>query len=181
MPYEPFPTSPPHDSIFNRRRSSQAAVEFAVTFPIFLMIIFGIIDFSLLLAGWLNLQHMTRQAVRYAATYQYNEAYCTTNLDSDGSPACKGQREFDEIDLARLPSTKDVFYANDFLILQDNGADKSQRGYLNVTICSARDRNGDGVGDYLKVSPIQGRVVSAPFDPQQPQRRLRPLPTQRRS
>ncbi len=157
--------SPPIERLFTRRDRSQAAVEFAVTFPIFLMIIFGIIDFSLLLAAWLNLQHMTRQAVRYAATYQYNPAYCTTNLDNDGSPPCKGQSEYDEIDLARLPSIKDVFYANDFLVFQGPSADKSQRGYLKVTICSARDRNGDGMGDYFKVSPIQGQVVTPPFDP----------------
>ena len=157
-----LPTSPPHERIFARRHTSQAAVEFAVTFPIFLMIIFGIIDFSLLLAGWLNLQHMTRQAVRYAATYQYKEEHCTVNLDTDGSAACKGKMEFDEIDLARLPSIREVFYDNDFLVFQDDAAIKSQSGYLKVTICSARDRNNDGVGDYYKVSPIQGRVVSDP-------------------
>lgn len=156
---------PPRERIFTGRQKSQAAVEFAVTFPIFLMIIFGIIDFSLLLAGWLNLQHMTRQAVRYAATYQYEKKYCTTNLDTDGSLPCEGSMEFDEIDLARLPSIRDVFYANDFLIFQDNSATKSQRGYLKVTICSGRDRDNNKKGDYLIVPPIQGRVVYDPFDP----------------
>jgi len=59
-----------------RQAKSQSAVEFALAFPIFLIIIFGIIDFSLLFTAWLSIQNMARQSVRYAATSQYEPKYC---------------------------------------------------------------------------------------------------------
>jgi hypothetical protein len=55
---------------------SQATVEFALAIPIFLMLVFGIIDTSLLLASWLSIQNMSRQAVRYATTGQFDPLLC---------------------------------------------------------------------------------------------------------
>ena len=59
---------PPRQPFLYRHKKSQAAVEFAISFPILLTILFGIIDFSLLFASWFALQNLVRQAVRFAAT-----------------------------------------------------------------------------------------------------------------
>ena len=51
---------------------SQGVVEFALALPILLMLVFAIIDFSLLFSAWLLIQNMSRQAVRYAVTGEFN-------------------------------------------------------------------------------------------------------------
>ncbi len=63
-------TSSPKRQFLYRHQKSQATVEFALAFPVLLVIVFGIIDFSLLFAAWLSVQNMARQAVRFAATGQ---------------------------------------------------------------------------------------------------------------
>jgi len=55
---------------------SQGMVEFALAAPILLMLLFAIIDFSLLFSAWLLIQNVSRQSVRYAATGSYNPTYC---------------------------------------------------------------------------------------------------------
>ena len=47
---------------------SQGVVEFALAAPVLLMLLFGIIDFSLLFSAWLLVQNVSRQAVRFAVT-----------------------------------------------------------------------------------------------------------------
>ena len=58
------------------RGRSQGVVEFALAAPILLMLLFAIIDFSLLFSAWLLIQNISRQAVRYAVTGQYDSGYC---------------------------------------------------------------------------------------------------------
>src|SRR5690348_5095689 len=108
-------SSPPQNFLFRQKRS-QAAVEFALSFPILLMIIFGIIDFSLLFAGWLAIENLARQEVRYAATGQYDKSFCPAddgstswrpdctgdNTDGDGGNVLSTREK--EIDIARLKS-----------------------------------------------------------------------------
>ena len=55
---------------------SQGVVEFALAAPILLMLLFAIIDFSLLFSAWLLIQNVSRQALRYGITGQFNPAYC---------------------------------------------------------------------------------------------------------
>ena len=47
--------------------------EFALTLPILLLLLFGIIEFGRLFQSWVTLQNAARTAVRYASTGQYNE------------------------------------------------------------------------------------------------------------
>ncbi|MGD0535977.1 MAG: TadE/TadG family type IV pilus assembly protein, partial [Methanoregula sp.] len=121
---------------------SQGVVEFALAAPILLMILFAIIDFSLLFSAWLLIQNISRQAVRYAVTGQYNPAYCvplaqacqSILTDTVAAQADTSRME----DAARLPSIHDE--ANHYLagLLLDSSASQSQPGYLKVTICSSR-------------------------------------------
>ena len=69
------PSSPHPAPFLYRQKKSQAALEFALSFPILLMVVFGIIDFSMLFGAWLSVQNITRQAVRYAETGEYVKSY----------------------------------------------------------------------------------------------------------
>jgi hypothetical protein len=122
-------------SSFSRKRfqqtsdRSQGVVEFALALPILLMLLFGIIDFSLLFSAWLLIQNMSRQAVRYAVTGEYNPAYCTagcvTNADEDQ---------------ARLRSIHDrarVYLSG--LMVDPSAILQAAPGYLQVTVCSSPD------------------------------------------
>jgi hypothetical protein len=108
---------------------SQGVVEFALALPILLMLLFGIIDFSLLFSAWLLIQNMSRQAVRYAVTGEYNPAYCTAGCTTSA----------DE-DQARLKSIHDQ--ARNYIsgLLVDVSAFlKTEPGYLQITVCSSPD------------------------------------------
>ena len=60
----------------NRRRigrrrdgeSGQTLVEFMVVAPLLFMLLFGIIEFALLLQAWQTVQHAAQEGARYAAT-----------------------------------------------------------------------------------------------------------------
>ena len=55
------------------RRKGQTLAEFALTLPILLILIFGIIEFARIFQAWVTLQNAARTAARYASTGQYNE------------------------------------------------------------------------------------------------------------
>ncbi len=60
----------------NSRQShskGQTLAEFALTLPILLLLLFGIIEFGRLFQSWVTLQNSARTAVRYASTGQYKE------------------------------------------------------------------------------------------------------------
>ncbi|HLB45639.1 MAG TPA: TadE/TadG family type IV pilus assembly protein, partial [Anaerolineales bacterium] len=59
-----------------RGRSAQSMVEFALTLPLLLLIIFGVIEFGRLIQAWLAIENSARFAVRYAVTGQYDPGYC---------------------------------------------------------------------------------------------------------
>jgi len=129
---------------------SQGVVEFAIALPILLMLLFGIIDFSLLFSAWLLIQNMSRQAVRYAVTGEYYSKY----YDCDA--ACEADTETKAVaqDQARLQSIHDVakhymagLMVNDSLVDVQDAAlqlvDRGDPGYLQITICSGRVVNGE--------------------------------------
>jgi hypothetical protein len=128
---------------------SQGVVEFALALPILLMLLFAIIDFSLLFSAWLVIQNMSRQAVRYAVTGEYNTDYCSS-----------GCVESSDQDTARLLSIRDQ--ARNYIpgLLVDNTATaQSQPGYLQVAICSGRDNNADGISDFQTILGVMGSTT----------------------
>lgn len=56
-----------------RRRKGQTLAEFAITLPILLLLLFGIIEFGRIFQAWVTLQNAARTAARYASTGQYYE------------------------------------------------------------------------------------------------------------
>jgi Flp pilus assembly protein TadG len=57
---------PAKSSVLHRERG-QSLLEFALVVPIFLILIMGIIDFSLGLKSWITITNASREAARYAA------------------------------------------------------------------------------------------------------------------
>ncbi len=59
---------PPDPRSRRTARRGQTMVEFAITLPVMLMLLFGIIEFGRLFQAWLTLQNAARTAVRYGVT-----------------------------------------------------------------------------------------------------------------
>jgi hypothetical protein len=127
---------------------SQGLVEFALALPLLLTLLFAIIDFSLLFAAWLLIQNMSRQAVRYAITNNYDPSQCEAGCITEGDK-----------NLARVKSI--VAEARKYTagLLIDNSLDlsspaaKGEPGYLRVTVCSNRHDVNPGGFDYNIVYP----------------------------
>ncbi len=62
-------------------RKGQTLAEFALTLPILLLIMFGIIEFGRVFQAWVSLQNAARAAARYASTRQYYEDQFVMDLD----------------------------------------------------------------------------------------------------
>lgn len=65
----PPDTAPPR----RRSRPGQTLVEFALTLPILLLLIFGIIEFGRIFQAWVTVQNAARTAARYGVTGQFNQ------------------------------------------------------------------------------------------------------------
>ncbi|MBZ0276491.1 MAG: pilus assembly protein, partial [Anaerolineae bacterium] len=69
----------------SRRRKGQTLAEFALTLPILLILMFGIIEFARIFQAWVTLQNAARAAARYASVGQYDEAKYPMILDFTSS------------------------------------------------------------------------------------------------
>lgn len=75
------------------RQQGQSLVEFALVLPIFLIIVFGIVDFGMGMRGWITLTNAAREGARVGAVYALpgtagtfgSPATCTTVAPEDTS------------------------------------------------------------------------------------------------
>jgi len=120
-------------SHLSKKDRGQAMVEFVISLPILLFIIFGIIEFARMTFAWMAVQNAARFGVRYAVTGEFNDVYCVEagnylgathiNADVHGGdpqdcsipdtfnpipPITTNDLERDLIDLARLYSIQDA-------------------------------------------------------------------------
>lgn len=58
-----------------QQRKGQTLVEFAISLPIILILMFGIIEFGRIFQAWISIQNAARTAARYASTGRYENAY----------------------------------------------------------------------------------------------------------
>jgi hypothetical protein len=145
-----------------QRKKGQGLLEFALTLPLFLILVFLVIDASLLFSAWLMVQNVARRAVRYAATGQYNPAYCAAaNLPANGGDGgadagCDGANRIAEIDYARLNSIYDVAFGSTLALFDDPSkfptylgdmTHFTETGFLKIVICSSRDSDNSGSPD----------------------------------
>jgi hypothetical protein len=55
------------------RRKGQTLAEFAISLPILLLLLFGVLEFGRLFQSWVTIQNSARSAARYAITGAYND------------------------------------------------------------------------------------------------------------
>jgi len=65
-----------HVSHLRTKSRGQAMVEFVISLPILLFVIFGIIEFARMVFAWMAVQNAARFGIRYAVTGEFNELYC---------------------------------------------------------------------------------------------------------
>lgn len=114
----------------NRHRwRGQGLVEFALTLPLILLILFIIIELARVLHAWMAIENGARFGVRYAVTGEYNPSHC--------GPFPGGICDIQaEEDAARIPSIKDSAIAGAAAILRDPTATVGQPGFFKITVCS---------------------------------------------
>lgn len=119
-------------------------VEFALTVPVVLFLLFGIIEFARTFQAWLIITNAARHGVRYAVTGEYDDSYCAAadlNNDNDGL-SCASETDDDdriiEEDYARLRSIYDITRGISVAINRDDAAPVAQLGYFHITVCSSR-------------------------------------------
>ena len=66
-------------------RRGQTMAEFALTLPILLLLMFGVIEFARIFQAWITLQNAARTAARYAVTGQWDENVLASLLSFDTS------------------------------------------------------------------------------------------------
>lgn len=107
-------------------RRGQTLAEFAISLPLLLILLFGIIEFGRMFQSWVTIQNSARTAARYAVTGQYDETRysldsvpcSTTNYNSDRETYLAPLFLSDSFTLQRY---QDRFGADweDYLVLQD--------------------------------------------------------------
>lgn len=101
----PAPTQP-------RSRRGQTMAEFALTLPILLLLMFGVIEFARIFHAWVTLQNAARAAARYAVTGRWDEDVLASVIGYSSPFADEMQRRDDILD-ALVPCTTgydELFY-----------------------------------------------------------------------
>ena len=125
---------------------SQGVVEFALAAPILLMMLFAIIDFSLLFSAWLLIQNISRQAVRYGVTGAWESAYCQN-----------GCVDINDQTQARIQSIQaEAMKYTAGLLVNTSVTSNTLPGYLKVTICSGKDNIVQGETGTTTYSDCRG-------------------------
>jgi hypothetical protein len=62
-----------------RSPPGQTLAEFAISLPVLLLLVFGIIEFGRAFQAWITMQNALRRAIRYATTGQYNQTLYPLN------------------------------------------------------------------------------------------------------
>src|SRR5664279_3497282 len=70
-----------HELSHRRRRTGQTLAEFAITLPILLLLLCGIIEFGRIFQAWVTLQNSARAAARFATTGAYDTDKYKMNLN----------------------------------------------------------------------------------------------------
>ncbi|MEM6285113.1 MAG: TadE family protein, partial [Chloroflexota bacterium] len=65
----------PEVSRLLRQPKGQTIIEFVMTLPVILVLLFGIIEFGRIFQAWIGVQNASRVAARYASTGQFESAY----------------------------------------------------------------------------------------------------------
>jgi len=104
---------PSYDKSLKRR--GQTLAEFALTLPLLLLLIFGVVEFGRIFQAWVTIENSAREAIRYTTTGQYDkERYKVDEIIAcTGSATERGQRHQFHFDLDN-PSAMTEVWLKDF-------------------------------------------------------------------
>ena len=108
-----------------RRQRGQSLVEFAFAFPIFLLLVLGIVDFGMGLKTWISITNAARESARYGAVY------CASgNGDLDGDSDMDG----DDVVVRAIDTATGLGLQDENITVSDNCAGGSSTQSLVVEI-----------------------------------------------
>ncbi|MBO9362505.1 MAG: pilus assembly protein, partial [Thermoflexus sp.] len=115
------------------RRLAQGTLEFAMALPIFLTLVFVVIELARVFYAWATIENNARAAARYLSTGQYDEALCLSGCvdeaDREQARLRAGQMRGREIVFGLLITSFGE---------QAGGPGSEAPGFYGVTICSSR-------------------------------------------
>lgn len=85
------PTHEQHQPL-PRSRRGQTMLEFALTLPILLLLMFGVIEFARIFQAWITLENAARSAARYAVTGRWDEESVASALGYTIPPGTDEER-----------------------------------------------------------------------------------------
>lgn len=96
----------------NLRRRGQTLAEFALTLPLLLLLIFGVIEFGRIFQAWVTIENSAREAIRYTTTGQYDKDRYDVNtlLPCTGDPVERGNRYRVNFDFDNPSHAVDVWF-----------------------------------------------------------------------
>jgi hypothetical protein len=101
----------------SERSAGAAAVEFALLFPLFILIVFGVIDMGFAFNQKINLTQASREGSRYGATLSIKASHVTSSGTPDG--------------------TVDTWLTNVLAVVKSAGGSDLDKGRANRYICVA--------------------------------------------
>lgn len=139
-----------------RRRKGQTLAEFAITLPILLILLFGIIEFGRIFQAWVTLQNAARTAVRYATTGSYDDK--RYNIDTIVPCVSTDQRG------TRQKITPDPLFASYFIDGYKGGSESLFATWYDGSDCDpGSDNDQERRKDILRIVSIidQARIGAA--------------------
>ncbi len=101
----------------HQRRKGQTLAEFAITLPILLILVFGIIEFGRVFQAWVTLQNAARTAARYASTGSFDTARFPLITDGREDPdsivPCMYNTDASGAEIGVHARRNDNYYPND--------------------------------------------------------------------
>jgi hypothetical protein len=105
-----------------KKENGQAAVEFALVLPIFLLLIFAIIDFGWLFYNYINVENSARNAARIACI-EYSDCSVDADGQSEGIKTLTYQDLLDYDSVKSSASYNSTFSNDDYNIISDDEYD----------------------------------------------------------
>lgn len=141
-----------------RRTRGQALVEFALVFPVFLLLLFGLIDIGRYVFSTNDLNEAAREAARYGSVEQWSYS-CPASVTTPTRFACTKAVAYGRVDATPLdPSTGVVVTCSDGAGNPRSVNNCRTNDLLKVTI----DTSSSGTYQYRFFTPIIGQIVTAP-------------------
>ncbi|MGC9358368.1 MAG: TadE/TadG family type IV pilus assembly protein, partial [Anaerolineae bacterium] len=117
------------------RSKGQSMVEFALIFPLLLLVLLSLIDGALLMQGYLAVNHAAREAARFAIAYQPNQGECLDN-DGDGVGTDEPWPYCPNPGYGEDPYESDADYQSRRVRLIKMRASEEARGLRMSTLCT---------------------------------------------